>query len=339
VLLAWWVVPITMFLFWGRYLPRHDRIGTTFHVTLLVISLTAALRLYQLAVATLRGDEREPFRWKGMLANRRGYQTAAFVVVVGMLFGVVSWGARWGVPSNAPILGVPLRLQRGEEERQWQWRGTGPTGPRTWVPRLMGVVGYSPFANLAGADVSQKTSAWSESHQDINGVTGAQLQGANLRYALASEVFLVGARLSGADLSGAVLIKARLFLASLRSANLSGANLIGADLSGADVRSADLHATLLMGANLCGADLDMVKLEGAALTHSDFRKARNLDLAGIKGAQDWKDAFYDDEALKTLGLPSDNNSRIAEQRTREKEPPPKQNAGQTLPKQTSPKQN
>jgi hypothetical protein len=32
VLLAWWVVPITLFLFGGRYLPRHEWAGTIFHV-------------------------------------------------------------------------------------------------------------------------------------------------------------------------------------------------------------------------------------------------------------------------------------------------------------------
>ena len=61
VLLAWWVVPITMLLFWGRYLRRHESTGTTFHVVLLVISLVAAVCLYRLAVATLRGTERKPF--------------------------------------------------------------------------------------------------------------------------------------------------------------------------------------------------------------------------------------------------------------------------------------
>jgi uncharacterized protein YjbI with pentapeptide repeats len=171
VLLAWWVVPITMFLFWGRYLPRTwTGVGTTFHVVFLVISLTAALCLYRLAVATLRGAEREPFQWKGMLTSRRGYQTAAFAATVGMLFGVVSWGTRWGVPSNDPILGIPLLLHRDDmqslsdadigmlnhrERGREQARARSPRY-LTWVPRLMALVGYSPFADLRGAELSQK---------------------------------------------------------------------------------------------------------------------------------------------------------------------------------------
>ncbi len=132
VLLAWWVVPITLFLFWGRYLPRHDRTGTTFHVALLAISVTAALCLYRLAVVTLRGAQRTPFMWKRMVTSRTGYQTAAFAAVVGVLFGFVSWGARWGVPSNAPILGIPLLLQQSNPRNLSTpiTMGASPHGPR-----------------------------------------------------------------------------------------------------------------------------------------------------------------------------------------------------------------
>jgi len=72
VLLAWWVVPITMLLFWGRYLRRHGAFGTTFHVVLLVIALVGAVRLYGLAVATLRGRKRTAFTWREALKSRRG---------------------------------------------------------------------------------------------------------------------------------------------------------------------------------------------------------------------------------------------------------------------------
>ena len=154
VLLAWWVVPITMFLFWGRYLRRHEQVGTTFHVVLLVIALVAAVCLYRLAVATLRGDERRPFTWKRVLTSRRGYQTAAFAVGAGVLFGLVSWGAIWGVaPEHGTfgpgpwIPGVTLR---------------NVSGPGTWVPRLMELCGYSPFANLTAAEVSQRKSTWNQ---------------------------------------------------------------------------------------------------------------------------------------------------------------------------------
>src|SRR5271166_4701502 len=84
VLLAWWIVPITLFLFWGRYLRRHEWIGTTFHVVLLVIALVAGVSLYRLAVATLRGDERVPFTWKLSRRLRLTVALAALGVLIAL---------------------------------------------------------------------------------------------------------------------------------------------------------------------------------------------------------------------------------------------------------------
>jgi uncharacterized protein YjbI with pentapeptide repeats len=327
VLLAWWVVPITMFLFWGRYLPRQDRTGTTFHVALLAISLTAALCLYRLAVATLRGAERKPFRWKGMLTSRRGYQTTAFATAVGVLFAVVSWGARWGAPSQAPILGIPL-LYRSR-------LGTGRE-PRTLAPRLMALFGYSPFADIRSAEISLKKPAWSPKDRDQDLITGAQLPNLKLRYALANEVFLASANLRGVDLTGADLYESDLEEADLTGANLSGAiagraklngaklydanlsraKLLGAYLSNSDLGFADLSGANLNRSDLSGADLTNADLQGTSLTRSDltytdFRKAKNLNVESVKQAIHWEKAFYDDPTV--LGLARDNNSKLAEE--------------------------
>jgi uncharacterized protein YjbI with pentapeptide repeats len=295
VLLAWWVVPITMFLFWGRYLPLHERTGTTFHVVLLVISATAAWSLYRLAVATLRGAERKPFSWNGMVTSRVGYRAVTFTVALGVLFGFVSWGARWGVPSDAPIFGVRLlyRSFRGESR-----------GYLTWVPRLMALADYSPFADLRGAEVSQKKSTWSKNDIDLDSVVGVQLKGANLRYAWASGAFLAGADLKGAK--------------------LNGADLFGADLQGAD---------------LTGADLGGARLFDADLTHSGFWDVKNFDFEAAKGARHWEKAFYSDEALKALGLAPDHNYRVVEERRKEEELQENQKTGRVAPKPPAPRQN
>jgi uncharacterized protein YjbI with pentapeptide repeats len=346
VLLAWWVMPVTMFLFWGRYLPRHERVGTTFHVLLLAISATASLRLYGLAVATLRGAQRKAFRWKVMLKSRGGYQATALAVTIGALFGILSWGAIMGVPSDESILGMRLLLPRGDTSYV--------AGRLTLVPRLMALVGYSPFADLAGAEVSQKKSTWSENDYDPDSVAGARLRGANLRYALAPGAFLAGADLSDADLSGTDL-----GLANLRGANLTGACLRGANLYNADLRHAFLASTgihfsfvaggndaftpfpstdlsgaqlgnaNLSGAQLYGANLRGAQLDGADLTYSDFRHlktlgsmaelASNPNLEAVKHALHWDKAFYEDETLKALGLAPDHNVELAEQQKREKE--------------------
>lgn len=366
VLLAWWVVPITMFLFWGRYLTRHERIGTAFHVALLMVSVTGALCLYRLAVATLRGAERKPFRWRGMLTSRRGYQTAGFAIAAGVLFGIVSWGAimgvQWEVLSGSSLLTVSELSQLGMSPSDSPSRLTWK--PRLWVPRLMAYLGYSPFANLAGAEISQKKSTWSKSDKDLDSVVGARLEGANLRHALASGAFLARANLNRADLCGAdmsktdlssaelygvdldsailysadlnhaELDKAYLEFADLSSADLSGAKLRetdlyyanlrrahlgGAHLEEANLRNADLSDADLRGANLNGAKLGSADLKGALLDdHSDLAWstlwAKNLNLEAVKGALHWEYAFYDDDTLKALGLPSDHNAKLEEQR-------------------------
>ncbi len=321
VLLAWWVVPITMFLFWGRYLPRHERTGTTFHVALLVISLTAALCLYRLAVATLRGTDRKPFRWKGMLTSRRGYQTAAFAVAVGVMFGMVSWGARWGVPSNDPILGIPLLLhrddvqslsdadigtldhrERGREQARAQF-------PRylTWVPRLMALVGYSPFADLRGAELSQKKPGWSKTDKGLDSVVGAQLKRANLQYALASGAFLAGADMSGAKLHGADLGGAVLYGSDLRAIDLFAASLEGADLSAANLGGADLSAADLVNADLSGAELFNKSLVKGGTAHLEMA---NLQYANLNGANlfgaDLRGAILMGARLSDANLSSSN---------------------------------
>jgi uncharacterized protein YjbI with pentapeptide repeats len=339
VLLAWWVVPITMFLFWGRYLARHERAGTAFHVALLVISLTAALSLYRLAIASLRGTERKPLRWKGMLTSRRGYQTAAMATAVGLLFGSVSWGTIMGVRSTAPIFGIPVRTRNSESP-------TRDTGPLTWVPRLMALVGYLPFANLTTAEVSQKKSTWSRNDEDLDSVVRAELMETNLRYASAYRAFLAGADLNQADLSGA-----QLSFSDLRGANLSGAHLRGtflwsaklekANLSFADLRGASLYAADLRGADLSSANLQGANVATADLTYSDFRGTRNLNLEVVKHAIHWEEAYYDDKVLTSLGLPTNHNAELRAQVVKsldEQDLQQKQKSGQTLLKSVPPKQ-
>jgi uncharacterized protein YjbI with pentapeptide repeats len=341
VLLAWWIVPLTLLLFWGRYLRRHEPVGTAFHVLLLVISLVGAVCLYRLAIATLRGLDRKPFRWKGLLTGRRGYLTTALTVALGVLFGLISWGAIWGIRSGAPILGIRL-----ESEILWP----RVTGFRTWVPRSMALIGNPPFANLTGAEVSQKKANRSgEKDEYLDFTTVALLSGGDLRYASGRQAFFAGANLENADLTGANLWGADLRGASLNSANLSGADLFlahlhGAHLSGArlgdtslkyaDLSETDLSGAILTGdlnnailtganlshsnlstanlqeADLSGAILEGSTLGGADLAYSNLRETKGLDLQKVRTARNWEKAFYDCKTIQALSLPLDNNAKL-----------------------------
>ena len=305
VFLAWWVVPITLFLFWGRYLRRHERTGTTIQLVLLVFSLVATVCLYRLAVATLRGFHRKPFPHKGMLVSRTAHQMAFFTVTTGFVFGLVSWSAITGAPFN---------------------RGAY-SGPRTWIPRALYSIGYPTYASLTDEDVSQKKSTWSETND--REVIGARLSDVDLQFTSAEGAFFVVAKLDkanlrGADLYAANLSAATLFAANLTDAFLSGANLSGAFLMGADLsdtdltnsnlRNADLTGATLIRANLNGSDLRRADLEGsdlrdctmqkASMEFTNLKAAKNIDPKELKGAIDWDRAFYDDQTLKDLDQPS-----------------------------------
>jgi uncharacterized protein YjbI with pentapeptide repeats len=274
VLLAWWVAPITICCFWGRYLMRHRENGTTLHVVLLAVSLVSAVCLYRLAVPTLRGVERNPFTWKRAVTSPRAYLTSALSVAVG-----VSWAAMAGV--------------RPSDDEYWE----NTYRFRTWVPRSLAIIGCPPFANLNGAEVSLKKPGWSEKNtKDVDFVMGAQLFGTDLRYALAEGAFLDYANLTRARLRGAHLTRAY----------LRGAYLVFADLSETDLTEADLRNAHMRFANLNGAHYPDTDLSGA-----DLRDAKGLEPDEVMMALNWKQAFYDQTTLDALGLPSDHNKKVA----------------------------
>ncbi len=336
VLLAWWAVPITMLLFWGRYLRRHEQIGTAFHLVLLVISVVLGVRLYQLAVLTLRGQQRKAFTWKNAVTSRHGYETAALTVAAGILFGLISWGAIWGDRSSASFFGITA----GPLEEHLP----STKGPRTWVPEVTARVGFPLFADLRNADISEKKP-----------LVGASLTGANLRYAQGAHAYFSGAQLADADLKGANLVYAdlsgaELFRADMDIAHLSGADLANAylgaatlvkahlgatNLRGAHLSWADLRDTYLDGADLSGSDLTYVDLRGADITHSnlthaDLREAKNLDPQKLKMADHWDEAFYDDDMLAALGLQPDHNKTLNEELKKHSEFQQKYNTAQDL---------
>jgi uncharacterized protein YjbI with pentapeptide repeats len=305
VVLAWWLVPITLFFFWGRYLPRHDFYWTTLQVVLLAISIVGAVSLYHLAGSTLRGAERRSFSW-GALTELRTYAAIGSFVAAGVVLMLLSIGAIRGVPP-----------------RQSPWWTNQPAGRWGWVPRAMAPFDYSPFANLRDADLSEKPSNWTGNadkeldlvkgaaisqctpgkpcrvpdlrYADASGaflakanLEGAWLEGANLRFSDLRQARLTGARLTSAFLTEADLSGAHLRWIRLIGAELSHAGLKGADLDGANLNRAHLNEAVLTGADLSGANLDgarlMAKLNGANLMGAHLIEA-HLDEADLNGAQ------------------------------------------------------
>ena len=135
---AWWAVPLTLSLLWGRYLRRHEWGGTTLHVFLLGAGVAGAVLFHSVAKATFARSGRSqmlrsPWRW------------SCAIVLVAVPVGVLSLGAIEGLSRN-PAFG----------------------SPRTWVPHAMKrLLGYSVFANLDDAEVSVKPAWWIDRSEQI----------------------------------------------------------------------------------------------------------------------------------------------------------------------------
>ncbi len=320
-LLAWWAVPFTIALFWLRYLPRHEWVGTGFHLAFLVLAIVCAVWFQRLARITLRGQLPTPIRFEGNWRRAKPYKQALkktykLVVISGvvLLFAVgVSYGAINGTP-------------------RWQATGAGAvmTRLRKTIPQILPIVGARAFADISGQEVSTKPPNWFRDGELPRLVKGARLEYADLRNAYASSAFLVNANLGLANLQGADLRLANLQGADLGGANLQGVTLGRANLQGADLRLANLQRAFLVWANLQGADLSAAKLQGADLSGANLQGAtlgranlQGADLGGAnlqgtvgltaiqaKAANNWDSAFYSDDFLTELGLPSDHNQML-----------------------------
>ena len=281
ILLAWCAVPVTLFVFWGRYLLRHHLLGTLLHVGLLAASIGGGWTFYRLARATLRGAPRKPFVWGDARKDGRIYKRIAGV-------------------SGACLFGVIFYLVSAKVIEGGGW---GTLGFWRLAAGSLQEIGFRPFADLGRQDVSTKPSNWTGDVKEYPLVKSANLPQANMQYANAYLAFLVNAdmrqadlskanlseaNLWNADLSDAKLLNADLSNAHLSKANLSNAHLSGADLSKADLSDANLPNAHLSNANLSGADLSKAKLWSADLSDANLSEAdlseAELDGANLSGA-------------------------------------------------------
>ena len=176
---AWWITPITLVFFWGRYLRRHDWPGTVFHSVLIVVAAMSSLLFYRLAKYTLQHRE-NPAR----LVRPRKWRLAWVYLVSGI--------SLLGIGSDGAIRGIHVDLRSTSDH-------IGKQLHRKWVPRLMNWVGYRPFADLSDADISVRPAAWLGQDEngksaDLSMVKGARLQNRDLHNAYLDYAFLAKGR-------------------------------------------------------------------------------------------------------------------------------------------------
>lgn len=289
--ILYWIVPATTILFWGRYLTGQDLRGTTLHVLLVMAACTAAVFFSRAMRRTLGGNSDNAAAQPESPVNegktlRRADFAGAFTFTLGAVLLLLSVGIISGSPRDGGT------------------KTAGHTyGIQTWAADTFWLAGYSPVAQVAGADISVKPVHWTGRDEDLVLVRGARLDNARLRYIQAYGSFFAKADLRQADLQNAdlseadlrevkarqasmryaVLDRAKLDRAILQEVDLQQANLTRASLERADLSNASLNAAVLIDSNLDGASLYGSDLRGASLQRASLQQA-DLREANLTGA-------------------------------------------------------
>jgi uncharacterized membrane protein len=154
ILLAWWVVPLTLVAFWLRFLPRHDWLGTSLQVVLITGAVWFGVYSYQLAVQTLRGgasamgEEKRGDQpcwarmWRTLRCLPEGMRAAAAFVTIILVFSIDAW-------------------DRPRDDR---------------LAMLGSTLGHGTYADLTEDDVSTKPPGWT-GREETADVEVAQVKG------------------------------------------------------------------------------------------------------------------------------------------------------------------
>lgn len=256
-LLAYWMVPATLVLVWARYLAEQDWRGSLLQIFFILAASAMS--------GFLPGNETNVFASAG--AQTRpwdSWHTSRFmaITVAGcFLLVLISLGV---------ILGAPHAKDRAP--------GLSVRDFRRWSADVFWLAGYDPFPNLSGARISNAPAISSAVLNDLKAVSGAQLRGANLRYAEGDRAFFARAALQDSDLTGGNFSEA-----DFRASNLRSANLKESALSRANFQGADLTYAVLAGAIAVDAEFDGANLYSATLTGARFDRT-NLAKADLRGA-------------------------------------------------------
>lgn len=299
LLLAYWVAPLTLLLFWARYLTLQDLHGTMLHLVLVVVS--SGVALYS-STKVGRPQETWPLETKPKL------HWLSKVREVHPLKAAAGFGAVLLLLAIGTTKGAPHDKSRAPQFSE--------ASIRRWAPTVFWYLGYEPYANLTEAAISTRPANWTGGNDQLSSVKGAKLMNTSFRYAQAYGVFLVnahlwqsnfqGAFLADADLRGAdlgqgtlryaIMDGARLYHANLDRGNLDGANLDRADFREANMSHCSLVDAVLIDAQLQGASLYAARLTGASmeranLERTDLRSAylddTNLDHADLQQGYFW----------------------------------------------------
>lgn len=253
VLLAYWAVPATIFVFWLRYLVLQDYRGTLLQLFLLAVVVAGACAVPRLVARVLR-----PGDWAEESTSQFLHDVLSAVRVpgiVGFLLLLLSLGVLKGLPLDST---VRPEVSKGD--------------PRRWAATALQTLGYRPYADISEEKFSTLPAA-ATTEAPSTEATGPRLNEINLRYARGYHAAFANARMWRSSLEGASLSEADFRGANLRESTLRMAQLDKMQAGKANLVSIDGRGAMLAGADLRNADLSYANLEGATLSTANFTRA------------------------------------------------------------------
>jgi uncharacterized protein YjbI with pentapeptide repeats len=288
--LAYWAVPVALFVIWLRYLVMQDYRGTLLHMFLLILVAAGALAMPRIVARVLRPgdwtDESTAQFLRNILVAFRA------PLAVGLVLFLLSLGVIRGLPGDP---GVRPDVARSDMRR--------------WASSAFQALGYRPYADVSEEAVSGD-SPKQATEGDASSASGPRLNEINLRYSRGYRSQFAGARMWRANLEGSSLSEADFTGANLREAVLRGANLDHLHAAKANLVSADAQGALFAGADFRSADLSYANLDGAMLSTANFERAtlyavklRHADLLRADLAHaDLRDVKLDEAVLSLASL-------------------------------------
>jgi uncharacterized protein YjbI with pentapeptide repeats len=293
LLLAYWVIPATLVLFWARDLTLQEIHSSILQVFL--IGIATGVAVYA-TTKIGRPQEIWTFQKKTVKAILKSWR------LLSPSWTTTALCAALLLLSLGTTAGVPYDQKRAPQ--------IAASHIRRWAPTVFRMFGYDPYADLTEASLSTRPANWTGADDQLPLVKGARLNETNFRYAQGYRAFLVnahlwrsdfeGAFLSEADLRGADLGQSDLRSAILDRAQMSRANFDRAELDGANLERADLHGANLSYCSLVEATLVDARLGGASLYATQLTRA-TLIRASLEKA-DLRDARLDSANLERANM-------------------------------------
>ena len=220
VFFGWVSTPVLIFLFWVRYLPKHDPLGSFLHILLFAVTLFAARYFYDMVLETMQFRKISPWSWGRLIHLEISFSTPFIGLVL-----LVTTIAIWGNSTNFPLYKHYMVLDLAGMEISKK--------PGKWNIELEYINPYQDEKTIK---------ALKEKHREqLSRAKGVKWQGVNLNSVYAPWVFLANSDLKKAQLRGANIINANLEGAKLYRANLRGADLRRANLEGANLEYSILY--------------------------------------------------------------------------------------------------